>query len=358
MAKKPRANKANPATAPLLSALKFLEPAMSDEGQVNQTHCLLTNGWAVAFNGVITLATKIDTDIQACPNAMKLLNALSKCDDKTQITQLANTISIKSGRYSASIPCVDPELIVIEPPTPMMLPIDDSVREALAIVGEVVSDTAPRMVAASVLLRNGSAVATDGTIIFEAWHGQYIPEPGVVFPKAFVTALSKIPKKIVGISATATTASIYFEDQSWIRTQLYTEQYPNVDRILNEQANAIPIPEGFFEALEKIEGQADDGRVYFGNLKLQTHNIDEAGAIYEIDGIPSGICYDIDYLRMFKGLATQADFQAKNNQMGIFYGDRFRGMLMQILIQKTPEVRDIQPTGPQLVQTIPDDIPF
>lgn len=355
MAKKPRANKANPATAPLLAALKFLEPAMSDTGQVNQTHCLLMNNWAVAFNGILTLATPIDTDIKACPNTLKLLNALSKCDDKTQITQLANTISIKSGRYSASIPCVDPELIVIEPPTPIMLAMTDDIRPALSIVGEIVSDTAPRMVFASVLLRNGSAVATDGNIIFEAWHGQYIPDPGVVFPKTFVTVLSKITKKIVGISATVTTATVYFEDTSWLRTQLYTEQYPNVDRILNEAANLQPMPEGFFAALEKIEGQSDEGRVYLGNLALQTHDTKEAGAVYEIDGIPSGICFDIDYLLMFKDRVTQVDWQGKGNTMAIFYGEKFRGMLMQIALPKTPEVREINPS---VIQLVPDDIPF
>lgn len=328
MARKPRANKdKNPGTAPLLAALKFIAPASREIGQPNQTHCMLAGQWAVAFDGVLCMAAKIDNDIVANPNTSKLLAALSHCDETTQITQLDNQrLSIKSGKYRAIIPCLEPGALTVLPPDKGDYPIDDRVKQSLEIVGKVAKENAPRMVAASILLQNGSAVATDGILLFEHWHGWQLPS--VILPKTLVNELSKITKKLALFGVSKNSATFWFEDNSFIRSQLYTEPYPDLDTV-NVSNDQQPIPEGFFTALDKLDAlKGDNKAVLFTNTSIRTH-MGEEGASYDIEGLPPDLVFNLDYLRMIGPHAKTADFNV-NDKMAVFYGDNFRAFLMHM----------------------------
>jgi hypothetical protein len=155
MARKPPRSKSKPdaATSTLLTALKFIEPASREIGAINVTHCALGGNWAVAFDGIVAIASPIDTDIVAYPNTKRFINALSKCTgETTQITQLDdNRIAVKSGKFQAFIPCIAPDLFQILPPDPPMWPIDERVVKSLEIVGKIAKENAPRMLLATVL---------------------------------------------------------------------------------------------------------------------------------------------------------------------------------------------------------------
>jgi hypothetical protein len=338
MAKKPRSTKnkdKNPATVSLLAALKFIEPASREFGQVNQTHCALGGNWVVAFDGVLCIADKIDTDIVAYPNTKKLIAALANCDETTQITQLDNDqLAIKSGKFKAFIPCVDAALIGLTPPDPAQYPIDDRVRTSLEIVGKLAKENAPRMVAASVLLRNGSAVATDGNLLVEHWHGWQLPD--VILPKRLVIELANTKKKLTHFGASANTATFWFEDGSFMRSQLYTEKYPDVSRVTDTKNTQQPIPENLFAALDKIEILKDENKiVYFTAEGLQTH-MGDMGASYEMNGVPPGIAFNIDYLRLIGPYVKSVDWKVQHNMgsMAIFQGENFRAFLMQMHIRQ------------------------
>lgn len=342
MPRKPSAKKAtNKAVASLLSALKFIEPAQSDIGQINQTHCMLAGNWAAAFNGLIMMAAKIDTDIVVYPNTKRLIGALSKCDEATQITQLdGGRLGIKSGKFQAYVPCIEAGLLAFTPPDPPQYAMNDSVIASLAIVGVIAKENAQRMVEASVLLQGNSAIATDGSMLFEHWHGT--PMPSVVLPKVFITLLAKIGKKPVSLGASATSCTIYFEDESFVRTQLYTDPYPDTSRFLSVQNSPMPLPPEFFKALDKIESMKDDtNNVYFNSagMKLQTSQTEGVGASFEYEHpLPNGIMFNINLLRMFAPHAKSADFlTGRDNKMAIFFGDGFRGVLMQKSVNAVSE---------------------
>lgn len=344
--RKPKAE-TNKAVAGLLDALKFIEPASSDIGDIVLTHCgFMGNGYVAQFNRLIMLAAKVDTDIIAYPNTKRLIAVLSKCDEPTQITQLDNNrLGIKAGKFSAIVPCVEPGMIAFTPPDPPQGAINDSVLASLGIVGVNVKENAPRMVQASVLLRNNSAVSTDGVIIFESWHGTPMPE--VCLPKVFVTMLLNIKKKATHCGISATTFTVHFEDGSFIRTQLYTDKYPDVDRVLNSPSNQMPIPPEFWPAVEKLASMRNETNdIYFNakGEKLQTDMSDGVGASYEYNHpMPDGIVFNIELLRRFAPHAKTADFgTGPGNGMGAFYGDNFRGMLMQKRIN-----REQPPASPQ-----------
>ena len=330
---KPRTKKVSKAVESIVTALRFVEPASKDIGTINQTHCMISGGWVAAFDGLLMMAAKIDTDITAYPNTKRLLATLSRCDEAVQITQLDNNrLGVKSGKFSATIPCLEPGLLTFTPPDPTQGAFNEAVVAALKTVGMIAKENAPRMVQASVMLRANSAVATDGVTAFEAWHG--LPMPTVVLPKVFITELLKITKKPVSAGASPNTFTVYFDDESFIRTQLYVEPYPDVDKVLNVNASPYPIPAELWPALAKLDAMKGDAHnVYFKATKLQTDNDETVGASYEFNDEAwdvENVCFNIDFLRRFETLAQTVDWDVDERPgMAAFYGPNFRGVLMQ-----------------------------
>jgi hypothetical protein len=170
-------------------------------------------------------------------------------------------------------------------------------------------------------------------MMFEQWHGCELPP--IVLPKVFVTELIKIKKKPTHLGCSEKSVTIYFEDKSWIRTQVYVERYADVDRVLNINAAPWPIPAGLWEALGKIAGLDGEPHVFFGANHVRTDAALNHGAICEIDGtLPPDLQYNLELLRMFEPYAKQVDWLADDGRMAVFYGDNFRGMLSSIRVYK------------------------
>ena len=64
-------------------------------------------------------------------------------------------------------------------------------------------------------------------MLMEAWHGLDLP-PNVPLPKQFVAALVKQKKNLTGFGFSRSSATFYFEDGCWLRTQLYSDEWPDV----------------------------------------------------------------------------------------------------------------------------------
>ena len=131
----------------LLEAVKFLSQITKDEGSPSDTHILLSNKTATAFNGTLGAGILIDEDLYAAPNAKIFLNALSKCGSTYTLTQVdQHRLSIKSGPFKANIPCIDPTLLFFPTPNPIQAVIDDNFKEALALVEKIKQENAQRIV--------------------------------------------------------------------------------------------------------------------------------------------------------------------------------------------------------------------
>lgn len=331
MARKPRTPKTQPQeTNQFLEALRFVQLVLHDKGAPIETHMKLQGRTVTGFNGVIGAGCIIQEDIYAAPNAKLIVDALSKCGQNLSITQLDNgRISIKSDKFKAVVPCIDPNSIPsIMPDTPIAQ-LDDKLKKAIEAVGVLADENAQRVVAASILIRSGSTVATNGAIIFEAWHG--IDLPTLALPKAFVQPITKTQKQLQLFGFSESTATFWFNDQSWIRTQLFKEQWPEVDHLLNRPAKFFDIPKGFWEGMDAIAPFSTDGLVYFEDGLIKT-NDEGQGASYEVSGVPKGPIFNIKNLMTIRQHAKQIDFVAQgtseNTTMLMFVGDNIRGAML------------------------------
>ena len=317
--------------AGLVRALQFVSLAQEEEGSLAQTHCTIGGRSIIANNGLFSLGCPIDDDFSGCPHTKRFLSALLKCDGSVSITQLpTSALSVKAGKFKATIQTVAVADLPQMQPDANVYPIDDGVRAALAKVAPIAKENAPRVVLSSVLLRENTAIATTGTILIEAWHGFALPT--MALPKAAVDALLKIDKPLAGFGFGGSCATFYFDDGSYLRTQLYVEQWPAVDGLLNVQTRPVPMPPELWPAVEGIRDFAkrNDGYVVFGENQLQSHRDAAAGACYELPSFGIvGKALALDLLDVMRPHAETCDFITYPDKAYFFSAaERTRGVIM------------------------------
>jgi len=323
MPKKPK-----PPSTPLLESLRFVGSVLKAEGTINETHVLLKDGKACAFNGILAAGCKIQEDICCAPSNKLLIDALSKCGDNLSITQIDQSkLSIKSDKFKAIVPCINPELLTVAIPDVSVAPMNDKFKTAIEVVGVLANENADNVVAASILMNGQSLIATNRVVIFEAWHGLDLP-PGLALPKSLVQPLNN-SKKLIEFGFSKATASFYFEDESWIRTQLYAGVWPDLKGILDGACNPVAVPNDFWKALEAVTPFSPDGLVHFENDRLQSHPSDSTGASYEVLGLPKGPIFNAKQLKLIQSYAKEIDFSAPapNGTMLKFFGESIRGAI-------------------------------
>jgi hypothetical protein len=311
--------------ATLIEALKFISLAQHKEGTPHQTHCRIDGGKIIGFDGVIAAGHLIEDDLSACPHTTRLLDALSKCGANLTITQLdSQRLSIKSERFRAFVPCLPfDQLPPIEPDAPCAV-IDDRLKIGFELVSPLISETAQKAMLASAMLQANSIVGTNGHVLIEYWHGIDLP-PNLLIPKAAINAIVKTPKKLARFGFSPNSATFFFEDESFIRTQLYAEQYAYYQGILEQDSNPWPLPQGFFDGLRKIQSLADDKIVRFtetGFVVRDANKVDSGS--FDIEGLPPGLSFNIEYLLLLEPVFKQVDFAHKT----LFFGENARGAIM------------------------------
>lgn len=327
-AKRARKPKDNSGAASLIEALKFISLAQQKEGTPQQTHCIISGGTITAANGVFAAGHLIEDDLHACPHTARLLDALCKCGPNLAITQLdSGRLSIKSDRFKAFVPCIAQEqLPAIEPDTVCAI-IDDKLKTGFELVAPVLNEGAPNAIMAGALLQSGSVVGTNGAMLLEYWHGIDLPN-NLLIPKATLQAVCKTPKKLARFGFSPNSVTFYFDDDSFIKSQLFSAAYPDYQVLFPDKVNPWPLPEGFFEGLKKIHSLADDNIVHFeeNGFVVMDSQKTPAGS-YELQGLKTGAKFNIEYLLTLEPAFKQVDFEAVAGRV-FFFGELMRGILM------------------------------
>jgi hypothetical protein len=316
----------------LLNALDFLSNVTKDEGSPNETHVLLQNKTVTAFNGILAAGVLIEEDIIAAPHNTTIINALKRCKEQFSLTQLDGAkLSIKSGKFRAVVPCIDPALLSWPTPDNPCAVIDDRLKEGLTALEAIKTDNAQRVVIQSFLMNGLSIIATDGKIIIEWWHGINLPI-GLAIPKSIIPAITKTSKKLSQFGFSNNSVTFYFEDNSWIRTQLYAEAWPDgVFSLLDRENNAKPLVKGFYEAVEAVAPFSENGFVFLDNGFIKSHRDSEKGATYEVLNLQGSTSYAYRYLNLIKPYVETIDFLVNadvgHGHYAMFYGKQCRGII-------------------------------
>jgi hypothetical protein len=310
----------------LVNALKFISLADHDKGTPNETHCILTNNWAQAYDGVIAASIPIQENITAIPHTSLLLSALSKCGQNLSVTQLdANRISIKSDKFRAIVPCLDSNFLSMVAPDPPIALVSNALKLALETVAFLAKDSSDNVIEASILMKEHSVIATDRALLLEAWHGIDLP-PGIVLPKATVTALCKSVDKLTTFGFSNNTITFYFENRAWLRSSRYSDNWPDLHHLLDLPCNMQPIPKDFFAGVDAIEAFAHNDVLSFQENLLCAQGADGGvSASYEVVGLQPGPRFSAKRLKIIAPHCQFADFFVDRKM--IFCGNNVRGIL-------------------------------
>ncbi len=314
----------------LLFALKFIKLCQKKSGTTQQQYCSIGGNWAVASNDILTIGVKIEEDLIACPQTTQFEDALKKVGEELAITQLSeNSICVTSGAFKAIIPCVALNQLSLNAPDIKAGNITDSIKDAFKVVGPLATQGASTAAFSSVLLQANSAVATNGHILVEYWHGIDLP-PDMLIPKEAVTAILKCGKSLTGFGYSGPSATFWFEDDSFIKTQLYNEHFVNYEHALQcDNSDLHEIPNEFFKAISVIKAFTRNGIVYLEEGQLSSNELETEATTYKIEGLPKGISFNCKYLLMIKSSFKKVNFDIKENK-AFFFGDNVRGLLMGI----------------------------
>ena len=315
----------------MLDALRFVQGAVAKKDFVpSLTHFHIDNGVIRGYNGRMALCSPIDLHLQAAPKAIPFVKAIQTCKETvTMHLTESNRLSVKSGVFKAFVDCADfgeypniqPEGVEVQIPAP------EEFFKALSVVAKFTAEDASRPWAQGVLFRGHSAYATNNVVIVEHW--MPVPFPVEVnIPKAAVQEILRIGEAPMSFQATDTSITFNFSGNRWLRTQTYEVGWPDVSKILDQQAAPATFPEGFFNALADLKPFLDKlEAVAFRNGALVTAPAEGAGASVEIPGLPEDGTFNHKFITMLDGIATHIDF-SKYPGPCVFYGNMLRGAII------------------------------
>lgn len=317
-------------TNTLIDTLKFVYSAISNKSPIiDNAHFVIENGYARASNGVLSVGSPIETDLNCAPHADTLMKAISSCKSSISFSHLdTGKLQVKSGRFKALVSCLNSDDFVYHAkPSGAEVEVDgDVVLGALKKLEPFVASSSLRPWTNGVLLRGQSAFATNNICLVEYWLGVDLPFTANI-PLQSIKVLIKQPKPKHIIMDHASITFLY-ESGSWIKTLLYDQEWPAVEGILATVGEQTPVPEELFHALKTVAKFTED-KVYFRGGKVCSSGSEYEGAEFEVDGLGAKGIYSYDAIKLLEGVAKTIDFTLYPNPV-IFYGDNIRGALLGV----------------------------
>lgn len=297
----------------MLDALKFVKGSVAKKDPIPAlTHFSIRNGVIRGFNGVICMAAPIALGIDCQPKAIPFTKAIEICEELESTPAFAMTpagrLSIKSGKFKVNVECTDDQFPDNQPEGERV-ELQPGLLAAFKALAPMIAEDASRAWARGILLRDGSAFATNNVVIGQYWTGYKMPFDMNV-PEECVKEVLRVKCEPVAISANPRSITFHFEDGRWIKSQLLTTDWPNVSPVLDRPSNPTPVPPDFFDVLRRLAPYADASRrVFLRGDTLSTHVEDGIGAASVVDGLVAerGI-YNLDLLRSLDGLVASIDF--------------------------------------------------
>lgn len=313
----------------LVKTLKFVRGSVSKKTALPElNHFVIADGRVTGYNGMLSISCNVDCDIDCSPKADMLVKAIENCEDTVQLSLTpAGSLRVVSGAFRALVPCVDREVF---PPGPegVMVPVDsDVLLKTLKLLEPFIGDDAAKPWVNGVLFRNQSAYATCNVVAVQRWMGFSLPHEANV-PASAIREVLRIGEVPTALQVSRNSVTFHYESGNYIRTNLFSSEWPDIDRILDRAANPTPVDERIFTALEKVKSFTDKtNRVLFSKDRIHTHEDLQEGCAYELPGSDLVGIYSLDKMLLLKGVAKQADFTAYPNPC-VFYGDMIRGVII------------------------------
>lgn len=256
----------------MLKALRRVAAAVSSRDLIPcLTHFHVYGQRVQAGNGNVVLDGPFPSTLDMTVPAARFLAAIAACKGVVEVTQSATRVSIKSGKFRAWVPTfAQNEYPRIAPSGGECLPCPP-LRRVLRTVYDFIGNDASRPWGCAVLLHDDYAWATMNTALVRAplsWPKGHVVE----LPRFVVDELLTIEEEPCTFSHDAGSVTFYYADGTWLRSQLYSAEWPDVTKfgvMLGGECEVAP--PGLLEAVENLLPFVKDAK--FPVLKLSAKGL-------------------------------------------------------------------------------------
>lgn len=320
-------------------ALDFLAPLLISVGDPNDTHVLLHNSQAIVWNGTIAAGHPIEEQLSVVVHGLDLRSAVGRAGAGLVLAIEPPLLTISAGaggRLRVRLPMLPLDQIAHAVPDPMVMPLGEELRNGWETIAHLATDGNQRVICASVGMRSGSMVATDGAMFIEYWHGLNLPVFNM--PKKTIAYLCKIKQPMIGFGFSGSTATFYFEGGAWVRTQLYVDGWEKINPEVLFQGwdyKGQRLPTDLWEAFDNVKLFVDRGEdpIFFIDGGLSSTKDGATGAFCQITDsfyAPQGCVFAAKYLAFMRMLEPTVVnwFVGPERDRVAFTGDKIRGAIV------------------------------
>lgn len=322
----------------MLKELKFVQGAVGKKEFIPAiTHFCIEDGTVRAYNGTIALSSPIACDLNCKPKAIPMVQAIAKCNDTISLAMTpAGRLSIKSGSFKAFIECIDESQAHVQPEGEEIHFDGGVLLAGIKTIQDFIGNDASRPWATGILLKGQSMFATNNVCLIEYWMGVNFPCV-VNIPRVAIAEMIRINEPPTHAQVDSNSITFHYADGRWIRSQLYSTEWPDLARVLDRECSPAEIPTNLFEGLEVIKPFMNKlGQVFLKNGMMHTHEDTSEGASFDIDWRYGDAVFSLEMLKLLNGVAKQVDFGTYPAPC-LFYGDRLRGAIIGMRMQSAPQ---------------------
>jgi len=317
----------------MLDILNFVRGAVATKDLVPVlTHFHVRDGRIQGGNGRIAIDAPCEElkDFNFTVPAVKFLKSVDACngEPKLKITP-SNKLSVKKGAFKALLPLADNTSFpyVVNELTKNKLNTD--LLTIFKKLKPFVGDDASRPWSCGILLRNNFAYATNNVVLAKVpivW-----PYMDVNIPLFAVDELLRIGFAPNSIGIADNRIIFNFVDDSWLSTQLFVDEWPDVDPMFKDSDSISLIPNELKSAIETVLPFCPDEKFPRIKLSNETVSTDDGEMSAEVSGFNFGVeaYFRAEPLLQVLTQADEIDFSFYPDPCP-FRGDGIEGILVGV----------------------------
>lgn len=315
----------------MLNDLKFVQGAVAKKDYVPAlTHFHIGDGRIYGFNGVLAISTPTDLAVSATPKARSFVKAVERIPEDTEIVlnlTEAGRLGVKAGNFRCYVECHEDSAGVVRvEPAGEIMPLQGGILPILRRLAPFMGIDASRPWAMGIRLSGRSAFATNNIILVEHWLPVAFPE--LVIPAEAIKEMIRIGHDPESIQIEERAVTFNYANGAWLRTALIAGDWPDLAAVLNKDCEALPFPDGFFDAVNRLDAFTSEGnRLYLRGGIVATSDTEGDGALVELDDFGGIGIHFLEQMAKLDGVATSIDFGMWPAPC-LFFGDLLRGAII------------------------------
>lgn len=194
-------------------------------------YCQFAGGWLIGYDGIVAAGMTTPEQLMCAPDTEKLRKAIIKAGEPYSLTVINDgKLRVRGDKFRAEIAGMSLQHTPnVFPDTPV-IPAGEMFRRACIEAAKCTSAKDTRVIGAAVLVRDRSAVGTNGHVVVEARHDCFLSHSWLL-PSEMIATMQAVKDCPTAIGHSPGYFTLWFGENKWLRCQTYAEDYPDTDII-------------------------------------------------------------------------------------------------------------------------------